>query len=263
MNEELLFEHKFWLQILGDHARFIYHALSPAQITESQTALRFVHHFDRLLEEARKAGDAGMSALNAQAYELTMNLRAFKLELLDKMLLGQLKIGLTPTFINHMLNELEEYARILEEVLDGRPVPHYPSLHHDLLWLPDAAGHAASIGSDLDMVEKRLIKKSMQFEKHFNAFYLKAIELTGYFRTMRDHYPALTKFHQDVDMEIKVFMAFLKELEEQDISAELLNRLSPLVPDHMYREECYYLLKLSKSGSVQPPDCDPTKPRVE
>ncbi|SFF20974.1 protein of unknown function [Paenibacillus algorifonticola] len=80
---------------------------------------------------------------------------------------------------------------------------------------------------------------------------------------MREHYPALTKFYKDVDMEMKIFMAFLQEVEEQDISAELLSRLNPLVPDHMYREECYYLLKLSQNESVPPPGCDPAKPRVE
>jgi hypothetical protein len=31
MEEEALFEHRFWLQILGDHARFILNALSPKE----------------------------------------------------------------------------------------------------------------------------------------------------------------------------------------------------------------------------------------
>jgi hypothetical protein len=263
LDDQLWFEHQFWLQILGDHSRFIYFALSAPQVNEIQLAKQFIEEFDRLLIAARREASSELTNLTRQANELTLKLRLFKLELLDKLLLGQLKISLTPTFINHMLNELEEFLRILSEVLSGKPVPKFPSLHHDLLWLPDAAGHAASIASELDAVEKRLIKKSMQFEEHFNAFYLKAIELTGYFRTMREHYPAVTKFHKDVNMEMNIFMAFLKELEEQDISAELLDRLNPLVPDHMYREECYYLMKLSQNEAITALDCDPAKPRVE
>lgn len=263
MDDQLWFEHKFWLQILGDHSRFIYFALSAPQEEEIEVARQFIEEYDRLLRAARQEVSSELASITQQANELTIKLRLFKLELLDKLLLGQLKISLTPTFINHMLNELEEYLRILSEVLSGNPVPKFPSLHHDLLWLPDAAGHAASITSELDAVEKRLIKKSMQFEEHFNAFYLKAIELTGYFRTMRDHYPAVTKFHKDVNLEMNIFMTFLQELEEQDISAELLDRLNPLVPDHMYREECYYLLKLSQNDAISAPDCDPAKPRVE
>lgn len=136
-------------------------------------------------------------------------------------------------------------------------------MHHDLLWLPDAAGHASAIAMDLDGVEKRLIQKSKRFEQHFNEFYLKAIELTGYMRTMREHYPSLARFHIDVNMEMSVFMMFLNEIEELELSAELLSRINPLMPDHMFREECYYLLKLAECGAVPFPTCDPAKPRIQ
>lgn len=262
MEEQAWFEHRFWLQILGDHARFIYNALSPNEMKDIQLAMEYINHFDVLLQQSRMK-EVVLSEFNKQAFAAVESLRTYKLDLLDRLLIGGLKIGLTPTFINHMLNELDEYINILTNLLEGNPVPKFSSLHHDLLWLPDAAGHAASIAMDLDSVEKRLIKKSEKFEKHFNAFYLKAIEMTGYFRTMRKHYPALSKFHEDVNMEMVVFMAFLTELEEMGLSEELLSRINPLVPDHMYREECYYLLKLSQSGSVQPPNCDPAKPRLE
>jgi hypothetical protein len=265
MIQQALFEHRFWLQILGDHARFIFNALPPKETKQIAKANEFINVFDQLLHVARQPdAPSRINDLNKQAYELTVNLRVFKLSLLDQMLVGKIKIGLVPTFINHMLNELEEYLKILVSLLEGKPVPIYAPLHHDLLWLPDASGHAVSIAMELDAVEKRLIKKSEQFEQHFNAFYLKAIELSGYTRTMRTTFPALSRFHNDVNMEMSIFMAFLLELETIDISAELLSRLNPLVPDHMYREECYYLLKLSQSGaSVTVPQCDPTKPRVE
>lgn len=244
MEEQAWFEHRFWLQILGDHARFIYNALSPIEMKDIQIAMEYINHFDNLLRQSRMK-DVDLSEFNKKAFDATESLRTFKLDLLDRLLIGKVSIGLTPTFINHMVNELDEYIKILTALLGGDPVPMFSSLHHDLLWLPDAAGHAASIAKNLDPVEKRLIKKSEKFEKHFNAFYLKAIEMTGYFRTMRKHYPALSKFHEDVNMEMSVLMAFLTELEEMELSEELLSRLNPLVPDHMYREECYYLLKLS------------------
>lgn len=264
MPQEALFEHRFWLQILGDHSRFIYNALSPKEINDTQIAAQFINHFDQLLNAARMNDAAArLPELNKQAYEATVNLRAFKLNLLDRLLLGQVSIGLTPTFINHMVNELEEYKKILTALLEGKPVPRFTSLHYDLVWLPDAAGHAALFAMDLDAVEKRLIEKSQKFERHFNAFFLKAIELNGYLRTMRSQYPALSRFHTDVNMEMSIFMAFLKEIEALEISEELLSRLNPLIPDHMYREECYYILKLSANGAVAAPACDPAKPRVE
>lgn len=262
--EEALFEHRFWLQILGDHGRIIRNALSPLETEAVRKAQAFIESFDALLAQARSATEAAdLSALNREAYARTIALRTFKLDLLGRHLFGRVKIMLTPTFINHMVNELEEYLRILQALTAGRPVPRFDPLHHDLLWLPDAAGHAGAIAADLDRIEKRLMRKSEEFEKHFECFHVKAIELAGYMRTNVKDFPAFRKFHRDVDLDMRLFVAFLTELEEAELSAEALDRISPLIPDHMMREEWYYLKKLAAGGLVPSPQGDPTKPRAE
>ncbi|MGZ9586486.1 DUF2935 domain-containing protein [Paenibacillus marinisediminis] len=264
MEQAELFEHRFWLQILGDHARFIFNTLSPKETADIQTAQQFIQAFDQLLHQARNIqSDSQLGPLNQQAYSLTTNLRQFKLNILQRLLFGKITIALTPTFINHMVNELEEYLRILDSLLEGKQVPQFDALHHDFLWLPDAAGHAAAISSDLDFVEKRLIQKSQKFEEHFQQFYLKSIEMAGYMRTQLSDFPAFRRFHSDIDMEMNLFRAFLKELEDLELSAEVLDRISPLMPDHMMREECYYLIKLAQLGLVPDPKCNPDHPRVE
>ncbi|MEK3723068.1 DUF2935 domain-containing protein [Paenibacillus sp. FSL H8-0034] len=263
-DREEQFEHQFWLQILGDHSRFIHNTLYPVEIKDIAASEQFIHHFDLLLERSRGSLDsAQLSELNHAAHQAAVSLRAFKLSLLERSLLGAVKIGITPSFLNHMVNELEAYIRILDELLAGKPVPHYPPLHHDLLWLSDAAFHSSAIATELDFVERPLIAKSKMFEQHFNEFYLKAIELAGYLRTMRQQYPSFVRFHRDINLELTLFMAFLKELELLDLKGELLGSLNPLLPDHMYREECYYLNKLAQSGEISVPDCNPTTPRVE
>jgi len=264
LDQSALFEHRFWLQILGDHSRFIFNTLSPKETGDIQTAQRFIQAFDQLLHQARDIqSEAQLGTLNKQAYSLTVNLRQFKLNILERRLVKQITIGLTPTFLNHMVNELEEYLRILNSLLEGKPVPQFDALHHDFLWLSDAAGHAASISSDLDFVEKRLIHRSQAFEGHFEQFYLKSIEMAGYMRTELRDFPAFRRFHMDIDIEMNLFRAFLKELEDLELSAEVLDRISPLMPDHMLREECYYLMKLAQLGLVQDPECTPDKPRIE
>ncbi|XEC95481.1 DUF2935 domain-containing protein [Paenibacillus tarimensis] len=259
-----LFEHRFWLQILGDHARFLHNGLAPGEKADIQSTERFINTFDRLLNEARKPEAAKMlPEINRQAEKAVTELRAFKLGLLERLLVAKVKISLTPTFLNHMVNELEEYLRILEALLAGQPVPVFHPLHHDLLWLQDAFGHAVAIGADLDLVEKALIKKSRTFQKHFEQLYIKAMEMTGYMRTALRDFPAFRKYHKDIDLEMKVFMHFLQELEEMQFTDETLDRLSPLILDHMFREECYYLTKLAQLGMVPMPECDPAAPRVE
>src|SRR4051812_17995256 len=205
------FEHRFWLQILGDHSRFIFEALAPVQEAEINMASNFIVIFDTLLERA-KSDDLGSLTIEAEAE--VMNLREFKLELIRKHLIGKIKIHLSPTFINHMVNELEEYLRILNHLKAGQVPPVYHELHHHLLWLLDAAGHSDAISSNLDGVEKKLRKKSHAFTQNFEAFYLKAVELTGYLRTNLSTFPALTKMNVDTQLEIKLFQNFLDEIKE-------------------------------------------------
>jgi hypothetical protein len=151
-----------------------------------ETAGQFIHLFDQLRNSLVIMEAWQLTELNKQAHQCTLSLRTFKLDLLERILLGKVGIGLTPTFINHMVNELDEYIKILDEHIKGKPVPRYHALHHDLLCgsYRMAAGHAATLAMDLDAVEKRLIKKSDAFEQHFNEFFLKAIELTGNLRTL-------------------------------------------------------------------------------
>jgi hypothetical protein len=258
-----LFEHRFWLQILGDHARFMLDTLAAKELKALQQAERFKDVFDQLLELARQdVQDTELARLNQSAYEQALQFRAFKLHLLQLNVMGELSIGLSPTFINHMVNELEEYLRVLDSLVLGKKPPSFSALHHHLLWLSDAYGHAFSIAAELDLVEQRLIAQSQQFARHFQEFYIKAVEMVGYTRARLHQFPALSRFNRQVEMELALFRHFLREIEEMELDAEALGTLSPLIPDHMAREECYYLSKLAQVSEVSAPDCDPGKPRT-
>ncbi|OYD08311.1 DUF2935 domain-containing protein [Paludifilum halophilum] len=257
-----LYEHRFWLQVLGDHARFIYDSLSTSEHAEIRRAASFIHVFDQLLERARHPEASQLRSLAVQAKHHAREIRRFKLHLIQRHLVGQIKISLSPTFINHMVNEVEEYLRILHYLVEGRiPPPSHP-IHHHLVWLLDAAGHAGAIHDHLDAVEKQLRKKGTEFTRHFEQFYLKAVELAGYLRTSLKEFPALQRFNHQVELELAFFRKFLCELEEMRMDNEALGVLSPLMADHMAREECYYLIKLAESTGVKRPDCDPAKPRM-
>lgn len=262
MNEGLekmaRFEHRFWLQILGDHSRFIHDSLAPTEMKNIEMAAGFIEIFDTLLD---KAESEDILQLTIVAEEETIKFRTFKLSLLEKHLLSKIKIHLSPTFINHMLNELEEYLLLLKHFKSDQKPPVYHELHHHLVWLLDAAGHAGAISSNLDPVEKRLKEKSDQYTKHFEAFYLKAVEMVGYLRTNLSTFPALEKMNADVTLEMKLFRHFLHELEELELSAQALGTFSPLMADHMSREECYYLMKLAEATNSEKTNCDPAKPR--
>jgi len=161
-----------------------------------------------------------------------------------------------------MVNEVEEGIRLLTCLELGQIAPAVHPLHHDLLWLLDAAGHAGAIDANLDRVEKQLKDKGRRFTKEWEDFYLKAIELAGFLRTNVMKFPALEKFHKDVYLEMTIFQVFLHELEEMELNKETLGILTPLMADHMAREESYYLLKLAETTGTPPPKSNPAKPRT-
>jgi hypothetical protein len=259
-----LFEHRFWLQILGDHARFIHMSLAPTEEKEIKRAKYFIEAFDWFLQQARSGVDGQeLVSLNNHVYRLVIELREFKLHLLKRHLAESIDIHLPPSFINHMVNELEEYLRIMTHLVKGEVPPKKHPVHHHLLWLQDAFGHAALIQSSLDFAEKSLMHKSEAFAKQFEDFYLKAVEMAGYLRTQLTNFPALARFNKQVSLEMLLFKGFLRELEEMGLTKEVLGTLSPLMADHMAREECYYLHKLAEVSSVERPECDPAKPRTK
>jgi len=262
--DESLAELHFWLQILGDHSRFIHDSLAPSEKDYIKTAESFKNRFDKLLHDSKQLVDEqSLLFLVQEANKASEEIRAFKLELIKDHLVGKIKISLPPSFINHMVNEVEEAIRIFSCLSIGQTPPLVHSLHHDLLWLLDAAGHAGAVDANLDQVEKKLKEESRLFTKDWEGFYLKAVELAGYLRTNVLEFPSLTKFHNDVYLEMSIFKRFLRELEEMELMNEALGTLSPLMADHMAREECYYLKKLSETTDLPSPNCDPAKPRTE
>lgn len=263
IKEMSLFEHRFWLQILGDHSRFILNALSPKETTFIEQTKQFICIFDDLLEKARKpVPTKNLHELNYKAYSAAMKIRELKLTILSKQIKEKININLPPTFINHMLNELDEYICILNDLIKGNMFST-KDLNLHLLWLPDGAGHAEAIASALDMTHKELIKKGKEYSKIFTNLYLRSIEYRGYTRTGICDFPALRKLNFDADEIMMCFKKFLKELEEAILDKKVLGTIYPLMTDHMFREECYYLTKLSMVSETEAPKCDPTKPRIE
>jgi hypothetical protein len=252
---QVAYEHRFWLSVLRDHAVFIYSSLAPDEKEDIQKAQLFIRTLSNLSEKSKgNLTDYEISNLTQQAIRVANDIRRFKLELLAKHLVGDIDIDLSPTFINHMINEVEEYLRMLNFLLNYQ-IPRFDSIHHHLIWLLDGVGHADSIVCSLDTVEEKLINRSKEFSKTFQKFYLKAVEMAGYMRTCIERFPALIRFNFQVENEMTSFMKFLKELEQLDVNKKALGTLMPILLDHMYREECYYLTKLSQVSEVKKPDC--------
>ena len=102
-----VFEHQFWLQVLGDHSRFIYDSLYPSEKEDISKAVSFIHHFDQLLSQVSSLNESNAILFTNNVEESVKQLRTFKLSIIERHITSEMKIHLTPTFINHMVNEFK------------------------------------------------------------------------------------------------------------------------------------------------------------
>jgi len=255
---DLNFENRFWLQILGDHLRFLELTLASKEkgLLDSTKALK--EKADLLLAQARKKKNDTEANLS-----FALAVKNLKSLILERTLLGQVDICLPSTFINHMLNELEEYERILREVLETGDFRENHILDVHYLWDSDAAGHAISIVQNLDPTEKKPAKKFMKEHKCFEGFFNKALEYGKYSkRTELSNFPAIEKLNEEVTEELLIFINMLETLREERLDSKVLGTLNPLMADHMYRESVYVLRKIQQNSGKKVTTLDPAAPRI-
>lgn len=262
--EASLFEHRFWLQILGDHARFIFDSLSPKEENYIKKAHYYIKAYDQLLNEARKPLSINeLESINNQAVELTNAFKEFKFDIQRRLLVGKMSTSLPPTLVNHMINELEEYQKVLVYIVNNQtPVIENPIAYH-LMWVLDTMGHADQLIRFLDATEKNLIEKRNYFSKQFCDYYYKTVEIAGYMRTGLKVFPALSKFNKQIEYEVELFNRYVNDLKHMASENQLLGPLPVLLTDHYLREHCYYLTKLAMATKTELPKCDATRPRVK
>lgn len=247
---------------MGDHARFIKGSLNPDQANSVLVAANFIEVYDRLLEKTRQLPSIKEPLLK-EVLQITLSFRDFKRELLADRLRNMPVTSLAPAFYNHMLNELEDFLRVLADIEAGTEGPG-SILGQHLLWSLDAAAHAAALGAGLDKVEYRLRNIALNYETSFDHLYLKIVEITGYYRSCPPSVePVLEAYNGEMTEVMREFMKYLENLRIGITQHKIGGRLLPLHPDHMYREECYYLHKIAEcQPGIAIPDCDPGRPRI-
>ncbi|MDF2630466.1 MAG: hypothetical protein K0R39_4297 [Symbiobacteriaceae bacterium] len=277
---QALRENWFWSSIFRDHAAFIFDNLAPDQEQLARWAQGFKQRFDQLHTDAAQMaqgaglqGPAGSYALAGRPAEQPLDglqgnellrleqqaqrlstalleqlgsLKSFKEDLIQRKLDCKVKLALGPVLLSHMVTEAEEAQRILGRVRQMAPLPPaMQALHHHLVWLPDAAGHAAALHNGADGVEKQIQTITADFRETFNGMHIKALELYSMLRVAPRMVGALRRLNRDAVGQIGLFRAFLTELREHLEDYEVLSvNLMPAMADHMLREELYYTEKI-------------------
>ena len=240
--EDINFENRFWLRILRDHLTFIINKLSIKHAPELQLGKDLKSRVMEILVSVERGTRFEQLA---EIETLVLEIRAFKIKILGYHVDPNVKmeISLSPTFINHMLNELAEYLNILDRA-QGRNSESSHILKVHELWIMDAAGHCEIIMSELDPIEV-ISKKTFKKQKNqFHMLYKKTEEFIKYVNRLNTDFPAINSLNQSAITEIGTFNKLLNELLELRLNKRILGTISPLLINHMIREEAYYLRKL-------------------
>ncbi|HYH01940.1 MAG TPA: DUF2935 domain-containing protein [Bacillota bacterium] len=228
-------ENRFWLQIFRDHSQFMLETLVPRETALISQAQQFYQRFDQLLQQADQA-------IHQQAAQTVMDFRCYQLSVVDLQLAGQVPINLPPGALNEMLDEADEYLRILGVLPVPAPVNEAAYLiQQHLLWLPNNAAHAALVRSQLDPGETNLFKMHNHYVKLFQQLANKVLELKGLMRDNPRMVPSLVYTTCEVARLTKEFIKTQENYREWRTTAQVLAISPPLLADHFIREAMYYL----------------------
>lgn len=231
-------EKAFWLGIMRDHTLFIRDNLGPGEKEAVARADALHCLFEDLVGRAATVTDQ-------EAAGATENLIAFKSSLLARQLDCGITLHLEPSDLNHMINEAKEFLRVLGR-LPG-PAADTPSLllHLNRIWLADAAGHSAMMYRVLDPLEYRQLMELKQYEEIFNHQFIKAVAKDQMYRAVGRGFPSLYGFINEARAAVQAHIDLLRNLEKAIGSCSLENNGNPLLPNHMVREETYFLTRLA------------------
>lgn len=239
-------EIEFWTRIMRDHAMFQYTSLAPTETDAINTANSFINLFERLNIESNSRQTNNLNLIrNSKA--AVVQFIEFKRRLLYGLMTCNLQLRMTPSFLNHMINEALEFLNVLN-LYDGT-TPYNQTLENlriHKVWLSDASGHASAVASELDAIESEHVSLANEFAKKFDKQFKKAYEMyTMYERTGLEN-GSLQALNLQVITVMTDFINFLENIEEQRDDCTLFSTgtFSPEIPRHMMLEEGYYIYKI-------------------
>jgi len=241
--------YRAWLRILHDHMMFI----MKRSEAYKQEALTFYNTLTDLEGLIIDSGKLDFFTINRKIITVVEAIRTFKQSILADLLTAPAKITLPPTFISHMLNELEKFRFIVHYVEANREFPPSNNLNDHELWLLDIVGHLCGIKDNLDPVEKVLRKRLHKEAKVFEKLHNKALEFIGYFK----HGVMTDTLMRTLDVssvqKTLLYLNLVKEialLRESNVALGVIDRHMLM---HMIFEEIYYMKCLATSQ----PNYDP------
>ncbi|MCL2285352.1 MAG: DUF2935 domain-containing protein [Firmicutes bacterium] len=234
-NNDLL----FWTYILAEHAMFQANAFSYKEEKYIAEAEKFHNTFSIYNQAISANRSIDLHALEND----TVSFISFKKKIIADLLQHSVLINFSPSFINHMVNEADEFLSILR--FGTCPAKTENPTLYIKTWLADASGHASTLSAFLDLVETPTIRRAQSFENIFDNLGKKASEMSMIGENTQVNLN-VELLKEEVTETLNDFIQFCittgQLLDKKQIMAA--GALSSEITNHFVNEHHYFLHKI-------------------
>lgn len=245
-------EHAFWLEILQDHAYFVYDYTAPYEKQWIAEAEQFIARFQVLIDRlnALPRGESHDSAvminMAREIWPVAQGYFQFEGRLQSLRIDNQIQVALSPTFFNGTLNENQEYLRQLTFYMQGKLPDRLPLVQLLDLWLEDQLGHAVLLRSALDPMELEVIREADRYAEIFQGFMVQNHQIKGYLRFSPPGIKRQQLLARQVGQVVLEMNAYVYKVVQLYRDTELMNKTTLRFLEHHFPETCYFIRKLSE-----------------
>jgi hypothetical protein len=242
----------FWLEILQDHAYFVYDYTAPYEKQWVAEAEQFIARFQVLIDRLNAVpkndppGSPAMVQIANEIWPVAQGYYQFEGRLQSLRVDNQVQVALSPTFFNGTLNENEEYLRQLKFYTQGKMPERLPLVQLLDLWLEDQLGHAVLLRNALDPMEVEVIRETDRYAAIFQGFMMQNRQIAGYLRFMQPGFPRQQLLAAQVGQAVLGMNAFIYKVVQLYRNTELMNKTTLRFLEHHFPETCYFVCKLSE-----------------
>jgi hypothetical protein len=246
-------EHRFWLEILEDHAYFLLDRLSPREQEWTDAAARYVSSFAELRHKLHAmphplpASAPEWIAFAKEVHPSAAGYYKLEGQLQALLLAGRIQLKLPPTFLNSTLNENQEYLRLLRYYVQGADAPPLPLWNLMELWLDDQLGHAMLLQelSPLSTADRAFLQEAAAMGDEFRSHLIRNKAIQGYLRFTPAGFPAQIEFAREAAETVVRFFRLLNvvitRMKQSSTTCIFIQRFL----EHQLPESSYFMRKLA------------------
>lgn len=244
-------EHRFWIEILQDHAYFVRDHLSVTEKDAIRNAQSYIDAFQSLYAKLHVLDPNGgydnpsYVAFAKEAWPVASGYFQFEGSLQRARIANQVNLNLSPTYLNGTLNENQEYLRLLGYMAQGQLPPPLPLVDLMDLWLEDQLGHAILLINVLDPAEGGLRARAEHYLEAFRLLFGQNEIIRGYLRFSPPGIPIQLRLARETIVAVNGFYEFVLEIIKLYRSTALLERTTLRFLEHHLPETCYFIRKLA------------------